>query len=265
MPDLTGEPSRNDESTKSEDSSGIDLRETTRQQLIDSIGGWQGTVIAGVAPIVFVIVNATAGLRPAIIAAISTSVALTGYRLVRRQSAQQALSGLLGVVVAALIAARTGQARGYFLLGIWQSFIYAVPFALSIPIRRPLVGWLWEFLDPTPGDEQTPWYRRRGLLGAYTVATVFATVLFLSRGIVQAALYHEKSTGWLAFTRIAMGYPLFAVAVGAGYWVIRRARLPLIAAAQVAQPAQDERTEAEVAEPEASAQDSAMDRGLGLG
>jgi hypothetical protein len=233
----------------------LDLRETTRQQLIASIGGWQGTVIAAIAPIVFVAVNATAGLKPAIISAISTSVVLTGYRLVRKQPAQQALSGLLGVVVAAVIAARTGQARGYFLLGIWQSFLYAVPFALSIPLRRPLVGWAWEFMDPTPGDDGTPWYRRRGLLSAYMIATAIATVLFLSRGLVQAALYQNKATGWLAFTRIAMGYPLFVIAVGAGYWVVRRARLALVAAAGASVPVSDG----------SAAKDGAMDSGLGLG
>ena len=210
------------------------LRETYRQQLLDSIGGWQGTVITAIAPIVFVIVNATAGLRPAIIAAVGTSAALTGYRLIRKQSIQQSLSGLFGVVVAAVIAARTGQARGYFLLGIWQSFIYAVPFVLSIPIRRPIVGWLWEFLDPTPqvpGEPETAWYRRRGLLRAYLLATAFAGVLFLSRGIVQATLYHDKATGWLAFARITMGYPLFVIAAlaAASYWVVRRARAPYLA------------------------------------
>ena len=220
----------------SEDEKTVDLRETYRQQLLDSIGGWQGTVITAIAPIVFVVVNATANLRAAIIAAIATSVALTGYRLIRKQSIQQSLSGLFGVVVAAVIAARTGQARGYFLLGIWQSFIYAVPFVLSIPIRRPVVGWLWEFLDPTPhpdGDTETPWYRRRGLLKAYMIATAFAAVLFLARGIVQATLYHDKATGWLAFARIAMGYPLFVIVLGASYWVVRRARAPYLAAAGV--------------------------------
>ena len=74
------------------------------------------------------------------------------YRLARKQSTQQAISGLFGVLIAALIAARTGQARGYFLLGIWSSFLYAVPFAVSLVIRRPLIGWLWEFLDPAPPD-----------------------------------------------------------------------------------------------------------------
>jgi hypothetical protein len=215
-----------------------DLRETYRKQLIASVGGWQGTVIAGIAPVVFVIVNATAGLRPAIISAIGTGVVLSAYRLIRKQSVQQALSGLLGVVVAALIAARTGQARGYFLLGIWQSFIYAVPFALSIPVRRPLVGVIWEFLDPTPtatGDQELPWHRRRGLLGAYLVASLIATALFLSRGIVQLTLYGHNATGWLAFARLAMGYPLFVIAVAASYLVVRRVRAPILAAVSAAE------------------------------
>ncbi|HEY7008210.1 MAG TPA: DUF3159 domain-containing protein [Jatrophihabitantaceae bacterium] len=236
-----------------------DLRETYRRQMLDSIGGWTGTVITALPPVVFVIVNAITGLRPAIIAAVATGIALTLYRLARKQSAQQALSGLFGVLIAALIAARTGQARGYFLLGIWSSFLYAVPFAVSVLVRRPLVGVLWEFLDPSPKDPahpDRPWHRCRPLLRAYTIATLIGTALFLSRGIVQATLYHDNATGWLAFARVAMGYPLYIAAVGAGYWVVRRARhdMQRSIAAELA-----ERTD------ERSADDGAPDGGLGLG
>jgi hypothetical protein len=206
----------------------IDLRETYRQQMIDSIGGWTGTVITAIPPVVFVIVNAVSGLRPAVVAAIATGVALTVYRLARRQSTQQALTGLFGVVIAALIAARTGQARGYFLLGIWSSFVYGGLFAVSILVRRPLVGMLWEFLDPTPTpDEDTsapPWYRRPPLLRAYAWATLGGTAVFLARGFVQLTLFQHNATGWLAFARVAMGFPLWLLAVGFAFWVVRRAR-----------------------------------------
>jgi hypothetical protein len=176
--------------------------------------------------VVFVIVNAVAGLRPAIIAAIGSAVLLALYRVVRRQSVQQALTGLFGVVVAALIAARTGQARGYFLLGIWSSFVYGAAFLASMLVRRPLVGLFWEFLDPTPvpDESDTPWYRRGPLLRAYLLATAGGTLVFLARGGVQLALYKQKATGWLAFARVAMGYPLWILAVGFGFWVVRRAR-----------------------------------------
>ena len=202
-----------------------EIRETFRQQLIAGIGGWTGALITAIPTAVFIVVNVAASLRVAIVAAVGSALLLTGYRLVRRQPIQQALSGLFGVLVAAIIAARTGQARGYFLLGIWMSFVYAVPFAVSIVVRRPLVGVLWEFIDPTPAAEgDPPWHKRRGLLLAYTWATVAGTVVFLSRGIVQAALYHRNATGWLAFARIAMSYPLFIAAVGFSFWVVGRAR-----------------------------------------
>ena len=96
-------------------------------------------------------------------------------------------------------------------------------------MRRPLVGLLWEFLDPTPtsagdGASAVPWYRRRPLLLAYSWATLAATAVFLARGIVQLSLFRSDSTGWLAVARIAMGYPLFILAVGFAFLVVTRAR-----------------------------------------
>ena len=211
----------------------VDLRETVRQQTIASIGGWSGALVTAVPTAVFIVVNVGASLRTAILSAVGAAVLLTGYRLARKQSVQQSISGLFGVVVAAAVAARTGQARGYFLLGIWTSFIYAVPFAVSILVRRPLVGVLWEFLDPTPAvDDDRPWHKRRALLVAYTWATLAATAVFLARGVVQATLYHRNSTGWLAFARIAMSYPLFIAAVGFSFWVVQRARRRLAGSAR---------------------------------
>lgn len=203
----------------------VDLRETMRQQMLASIGGWSGALITAIPTAVFIVVNVASSLSVAIWSAVGSAVLLTGYRLARRQSIQQAVSGLFGVLVAALIAARTGHARDYFLFGIWTSFLYAVPFAISIVVRRPLVGLLWEFLDPSPADgDDRPWTKRRPLLVAYTWATAAVTAVFLARGSVQAALYHRDSTGWLAFARIAMGYPLFIAAVGFSFWIVRRAR-----------------------------------------
>lgn len=206
-----------------------DLRETYRRQLVDGIGGWTGTLITALPTVVFVIVNAVTALRIAIVAAVATAALLALYRLARRQSVQQALTGLFGVVLAAVVAARTGQARGYFLLGIWSSFGYAAVFGFSALVRRPVVGLAWEFLDPTPGGDSLPWYRRRGLLGAYVLATLGATAVFLARGIVQLALFNRDATGWLAVARIAMGYPLYVLALGFGFWIVTRARRQLAA------------------------------------
>jgi intracellular septation protein A len=204
-----------------------DLREQTRQQLLDSLGGWSGTVVAAIPPVVFVIANALGGLRNAIIAAVAAGVLVAGYRLLRRQPVQQALMGLLSVAVAAAIAARTGQARGFFLLGIVGSIAYTAVFAVSMVVRRPLVGLIWEFLDPTPMPADERWHRVRPLMRAYLLATGAATAMFAARGAVQLSLFRDNKTGWLAVARLAMGYPLYIAVLGYAFWVIRRARTRL--------------------------------------
>ncbi|MGH8963490.1 MAG: DUF3159 domain-containing protein [Jatrophihabitantaceae bacterium] len=268
MQPLTGEPAHGSSADgpggDPAESRRVELRETYRKQLLAGIGGWTGTVITAIPPVVFVVVNAISTLRTAIIAAVATALALAAYRVVRKQPTQQAISGLFGVVIAAFIAGRTGQARGYFLLGIWTSLLYAVPFAISLLVRRPLVGLLWEFLDPTPGGEGTAWYRRKPLLRAYDLATLAATVVFLARGLVQWKLYGDNATGWLAFARVAMGYPLWIAAVGFSFLIVRRARAQLAVAPTVGPGARggDERADAIGT---ASTDDGAADGSLGLG
>lgn len=208
------------------------LREQVRNQILSGLGGWTGMAITAIPTVVFVTVNSLSSLRPALIAAVGSALLLSVYRLMRRQSTQQAITGLLGVVLAAVIAARTGEARGFFLLGIGASLLYGSACLLSLVVRRPLVGVIWEYLDPSP--ETTPqrvWYRRRELLVAYMWATTAMTAVFAARGVVQLTLFAKRDTGLLAVARIAMGYPLTVLALLFALWVVRRARQPLSPAA----------------------------------
>jgi len=152
---------------------------------------------------------------------------LAGYRLIRRQSVQQAVSGLFGVLIAAAIAGHTGQARGFFLLGIAGSVLYGAVFAVTLLVRRPLVGLLWEFLDPAPLPEGVKWYRVSPLRRAYDVATLAGLGMFAARAVVQLSLFRENRTGWLAVTKIVMGFPLYLAVLAFGFWVVRRARQQL--------------------------------------
>lgn len=203
------------------------FREQTRQQMLDAFGGWSGTVVTAIPPVVFVVANALGGLRDAVIAAVLSGVLLAVYRIIRRQPVQQALMGLLSVAVAAAIAARTGQARGYFLVGIAGSFVYAGVIAVTLAVRRPLVGLLWEFLDPTPIPEDRRWHQVRVLRRAYDLATLAAFAMFGARAAVQLSLFRQNRTGWLAVARIAMGYPLYVLVLGFAWWIVRRARQSL--------------------------------------
>jgi hypothetical protein len=198
--------------------------------LVESIGGWRGLADSGLPVVVFVAVNAAAGLTAAIWAAVGAGLVLFALRLVRRETVQQAVSGFLGVAVAAYIASRTGEAKGFFLLGIWASFAYAGFFAASLVVRWPLVGVVWEYVDGAGGR----WRKDRPLMRVYTWTTVLWVGVFLSRGLVQRFLYEEDRTGWLAFARLAMGYPVTVGALAVTVLAVRRVRR---AAADPGEPA----------------------------
>ncbi|MCW2604269.1 MAG: hypothetical protein JWN61_2404 [Pseudonocardiales bacterium] len=203
-----------------------DLREKYRQQVMSAIGGWSGMVITAVPPLVFVIVNTLAGLRPGIFAALGAGAAVALYRAVRKQPLQQAATGLAGVAFAAFIAWRTGEARGYFLVGIVTSFGYAAAFGISLIVRKPLVGYVWDFLEPSPRRE-VPWLREPILLRAYSWATFAGFLLFAARAAVQTSLFASDRTGWLAVARLGMGYPMYIAVLAFAFWVCRRAHRAL--------------------------------------
>jgi len=189
------------------------------QTLLEQMGGISGLVYSSVPVLVFILVNAIFGLMPAIWGAVGVAVAITVLRIVRKEGLQPAVSGFFGVAVAAFIAYRTGSAKGFFLFGIWASLIYGSVFLVSVLVRWPLVGVIWTFLD----GHGMLWRSDRKALRAYSIATLTWVAVFAARFIVQRWLYDEDQTGWLAFARLAMGYPLTALALLVTVWAVRAA------------------------------------------
>lgn len=190
-----------------------------RTTLLQEMGGISGLIYSSVPVLVFVLVNSIFSLQPAIWAAVGSALLITVVRVVRKQPLQPAISGFFGVAIAAFIAYRTGSAKGFFLFGIWASLVYGALFTLSVLVRWPLIGVIWGLLN---GHGQK-WRQNRRAMIAYDLATVSWALVFAARFVVQRWLYEEDLTGWLAFARIAMGYPLTALALLVMIWAARRA------------------------------------------
>lgn len=184
------------------------------------MGGVPGIVASTIPVLVFVVTNLAVGLRVAVIAAVAAGLAVTVWRLVRREALQPAVSGLLGVGLCAFIAYRTGEARGFYLPGLIYSAVLAVAFLASVPARWPLAGVIWHAIN---GDGQG-WRRDPRLLRAYTYASLLWAVVFAARVVVQGWLYSVQETDWLGVARLVMGFPLVAVALLGTVWAVRRAR-----------------------------------------
>jgi Protein of unknown function (DUF3159) len=196
--------------------------EASGPTLLDQMGGVSGIVASGVPVVVFVVAQAVVGnLVASIVAAVVAAVAVAAWRLVRGEAVQPALSGLLGVAVCAFVAWRTGEAKGFFLLGIWTSLVYGGLFLLSVIVRRPLVGVIWHLVN----GEGQGWRRDPRVVRAFDVASLAWVVVFGARFAVQRWLYDSVyADTWLGWVRIAMGVPLAALAALVTVWAVRRSR-----------------------------------------
>lgn len=196
---------------------------TPGQALLGQLGGVSGLIYSALPVAVLVPVSTAFGLLPAVLAALAVAAAILVWRLIRRDSLQPALAGFFGVGVSALIAWFVGASKGYFLLGIWTSLIWATVFAISVLVRRPVVGYVWSWVN----GHDRKWRASRRAVLAFDLATLTWVAVFGARFAVQHHLYDADKTGWLGVARIAMGWPLTAVAALVTYLAIRAAQRAL--------------------------------------
>jgi hypothetical protein len=187
------------------------------------IGGRRGVIDASVPGITLVIVDTFASLTWAIVAALAAAAALAAIRAARREPLRQAAMGLLGLAVAALLAAFTGQAKNYFLPGILINAAYAALALGSIAVNRPALGYVAAMLDRGYGH----WQEHPPLRRAATIATAMWAAVFALRATVQGYLYVHGHVHWLAPVRLGMGLPLWALALAGTLFVIEGHHRPL--------------------------------------
>jgi Protein of unknown function (DUF3159) len=188
--------------------------------MLERMGGLAGIVASTIPVMVFVVANLLFELRPAVIAAVASGIGIAGWRIVRRQPLQPAVSGLFGVAVAAFLAYRSGEARAFYLPGLIYSAVCGLAFLVSVPARWPLAGVIWHGIN---GDGQE-WRRDPRLLRAYSWASLLWALVFAARVVVQGWLFRADEETWLGIARLAMGYPLVGVALLGTVWAVRRAR-----------------------------------------
>ena len=191
-----------------------------RQQIIDQLGGWRGMTESAVPVAVFVVVNVVATLRIALYAAVAAAIVISIARLIARKPIRFALNGLLGVIVAAGFAARTGRAQDFYLPGILLAGCYLLAGLVSVAVRWPLVGVIWGFLDGSGSSWRGDPRRRR----TYTWLTLMWAGVFGLRVVILGGLYLTDHVNALGVGKLVLGYPLFGLGLLITLTVGRRVR-----------------------------------------
>jgi Protein of unknown function (DUF3159) len=197
---------------------------TKEQMVLERMGGTMGFVYSTIPIVVFVTANTFLPLAATIGIAVAVGVALTVFRLIRGERWTSAVGSLIGVGIAAGIVALTGSARNYFVLGIWAYFAGFGITVLSILVRWPVTGIIWNFLH----GGRYAWRADRTVRRAHTIATLAAASVLGARFVVQQWLYVADSTSGLGIARVAMGTPLSALVVLVVVWAFRRSTTQLV-------------------------------------
>ncbi|GAB3844527.1 DUF3159 domain-containing protein [Nesterenkonia populi] len=183
-----------------------------------SIGGWRGLAEATLPPAAFLIVFIlTEELGPALISSLVVAGMFAAVRLIQRGTLVQAVSGMVGVGLCALVAQQTGEARDFYILGMLVNALYITAFIISIGVKWPVVGLLFGFIR----GQGVAWRQHDVLRRRYALATWILVCIMSLRLLVQVPLYFADTFGPLGTARLVMGVPLWALGLWIG-WMITR-------------------------------------------
>jgi len=187
-----------------------------RDKVLSAFGGTKGLVDSGIPSIIFLVAfNVTHHLHSALFASIATSAVLTIIRLIKRDTLQHALSGLVGVLICAWFANRTGNPSDVYIPKLLTNLGYG-----SLYLIGNLTGWpiLGLMLGPILG-ENLQWRKHPERKRAYLRASWLWVVMFFTRIAVQYPIYRSGNLNLLGSVNLAMGYPLF-IATAYGSWLV---------------------------------------------
>jgi intracellular septation protein A len=187
-----------------------------------AVGGVRGLLESVVPTLVFTAVYTLGNdLQRSLIAAVGTAVLLTVVRLVQRQTVMQAVSGLMGVALAAAIAWYTHSAINFFLASILKNAFFTVLCLISIVVRWPYVGVLLGLML----GEGTHWRQVPARARAYTWATWAWVAMFVIRLGFQVPLYLRDHVTGLGAASVPLGLPLVGLTVLVCWLIVRRVPL----------------------------------------
>ncbi|NYE94055.1 hypothetical protein FHU41_000276 [Psychromicrobium silvestre] len=209
--------------------SGLSRNEHGHIDLMKAVGGWRGLAETLVPGLVFLVsFMIWQDLTVSIIAAIAVGLVFAVIRLLQRGSIVQSFSGLVGIAICAIFSRSTGNALDYYVPGFLINVVSILVVGISMLVRWPITGLLFGFIR----GENLEWKPKPERVRAYMIAAWIVLALFALRLLVQVPLYFAGNLAALGTTRLAMGVPLYALALWLA-WMVSR---PAVDSAETSSP-----------------------------
>jgi len=124
--------------------------EADRQKVLSAFGGKKGLIDSGIPSVIFLVVfNLRDDLQDALYASVAVSILLTIIRLISRDTVQHAFSGLIGALICAWFANRTGNPSDLFVPKLLTNLGYGTVYLIANLAGWPILGLM---LGPILGE-----------------------------------------------------------------------------------------------------------------
>jgi Protein of unknown function (DUF3159) len=195
-----------------------------KETVLNALGGKKGLIDSGLPSVIFLVTfNIKHDLRQAIVAALGLSIVLAIIRLAKKDTIQHSISGILGVLICAYFANRSGNASDFYIPKLLTNLAYGTAYLVANLVGWPLLGIV---LGPLLG-ENFEWRKNSERKKVYTRASWIWVAMFFSRIAVQYPIYRSGNVNLLGTVNLAMGYPLF-FAAAYGSWLVIKTAPPVI-------------------------------------
>jgi hypothetical protein len=194
-----------------------------RDNVINALGGKKGLIDSGLPAVVFLVVfNFNQDLQTAIWASLGLAIFLAIWRLARKDTIQHSISGVIGVLICAYFANRSGNPSDFYIPKLLTNLGYGTVYLIANLVGWPILGLV---LGPLLGENFT-WRNNPRRKKMYIKASWLWVALFFSRIAVQYPIYESGNVNLLGTVNLAMGYPLF-FAAAYGSWLIIKSEPPI--------------------------------------
>jgi hypothetical protein len=191
-----------------------------RDKVIGALGGTKGLIDSGLPSVLFLIVfNVGNDLKSALIGAVSISVLLAIIRLAKKDTIQHAVSGLIGVLLCAYFANKSGNPSDFYIPKLLTNLAYGTAYLVANLVGWPILGVI---IGPLLG-ENFLWRKDPVRKRAYIRASWIWVGMFFARIAVQYPIYLSGNVNLLGTENLLMGYPLYIAAAYLSWLVIKSA------------------------------------------
>ena len=203
------------------------VEELIRHRLSSALGGWRGSLELALPTVAFVVLwSATHDVRTSVLASAVVVVLLGVVRVLQRSSLRHVAGAVVATALAAFFALRSGRGEDYYLPGILTNAAYALATLASILVRWPAVGFIVGAGDPRVAEDPFGWRRDPAVVRVCSRLTWVLVVVYLVRVAVMYPLYAAGEVGWLGVGKIALGWPLWVLALAVMAWLLMRGETP---------------------------------------